>query len=59
MVLNWLRSLRDLYKGEYSGRGRPKRYLGEVDYDDLRSWDKDETLLNDKIVYSKIVNYKS
>ena len=52
-------ALRDLYEGEYSGRGRPKRYLNKVDYDDLNSWDKDEALLNDKIVYSKIVNYKS
>ena len=52
-------ALRYLYDGEYSGRGRPKRYLGEVDYHDLSAWDKDETLLDDKVVYSKVVNYKS
>lgn len=51
-------ALRYLYEGEYSGRGRPKRYLGQVRYDDLSAWDKDETLLDDKVVYSKIVNYK-
>ena len=52
-------ALRYIYEGEYSGRGRPKRYLGKVDYHDLSTWDKDETLLDDKVVYSKIVNYKS
>ncbi len=52
-------ALRYLYEGEYSGRGYPRRYLGKVKYDDLSAWDKDETLLDDKVVYSNTVNYKS
>ena len=28
-------ALRYLYEGEYNGRGRPKRYLGKVDYHDF------------------------
>jgi len=52
-------ALRCLYEGGYSGRGRPKRYLDNVDYDDLGAWDRQDDLFKDKTVYSKIVNYKS
>jgi hypothetical protein len=51
-------ALRDLYTGPYSGRGRPKRYADRVNYKELNDWERDEELIDDLTIYSKIVNYK-
>jgi len=50
-------ALRYLYRGAYSGRGRPQRYAGRVDYKDLSSFQHHEDLRDGYEVYSKIVNY--
>ena len=52
-------ALRDLYTGPYSGRGRPKRYADRVNYKELNDWERDEELIDDLTIYSKIVNYKA
>ena len=51
-------ALRDLYTGPYSGRGRPKRYADRVNYKELNDWERDEELIDELTIYSKIVNYK-
>lgn len=52
--------LRYLYTGAYSGRGRPKRYAGRVDYTELSDWERHEDLADDDLTaYSKVVNYKA
>ncbi len=51
-------ALRYLYTGPYSGRGRPKRYADRVNYKELNDWERDEELIDDLTIYSKIVNYK-
>ena len=52
-------ALRYLYTGPYSGRGRPKRYADRVNYKELNDWERDEELIDDLTIYSKIVNYKA
>ena len=52
-------ALRHLYTGPYSGRGRPKRYADRVNYKELNDWERDEELIDDLTIYSKIVNYKA
>ena len=52
-------ALRQLYTGPYSGRGRPKRYADRVNYKELNDWERDEELIDDLTIYSKIVNYKA
>ena len=52
-------ALRYLSIGPYSGRGRPKRYADRVNYKELNDWERDEELIDDLTIYSKIVNYKA
>ena len=52
-------ALRQLYTDPYSGRGRPKRYADRVNYKELNDWERDEELIDDLTIYSKIVNYKA
>ena len=52
-------ALRYLYTDPYSGRGRPKRYADRVNYKELNDWERDEELIDDLTIYSKIVNYKA
>ena len=52
-------ALRHLYTGPYSGRRRPKRYADRVNYKELNDWERDEELIDDLTIYSKIVNYKA
>ena len=50
-------ALRYLYEGDYQGKGRPKRYAGRVDYEDLSSWELHGAVRDGFKIYSRIVNY--
>jgi len=50
-------ALRYLYAGDYQGKGRPKRYAGRVDYEDLSSWELHRAVRDGFKIYSRIVNY--
>ena len=51
--------LRYLYEGKYLGRGRPRLYDGNVQYNDLSQFVRHEELRENMVVYSKIVNYSA
>ena len=52
-------NLQWLYKGQYNGVGRPKKFDGKVDFDDLGRFGRAGILDNKITVYTKVVYSKS